>query len=292
MKKIFFTLLSATLLFTSCGLGSGSNGGSLAVLDKEVVAKPTPPKAEGPIRVLFVGNSHTEYFVSFPEALKTLAKENNKDIEVATLLEMGVSIDKILSANKSTAETLFAKTDSDGNYFDYIILQESTPVAIQNKTQFENDCKTIRDAVIKNSPDVATYIYELASPFDPDEYDYKEYQKILNDNTIAVAKSLPNTGVLQFATALAYAYSGKEDYVAKKDGKDLLRHTDNSHHMLNDALFLNSIVLYRNLFSESPKVPQQLPLTTGTGDNDDIMMMDVSEGVSNPAALEKIAAII
>lgn len=292
MKKIFVTVLTGTLLLTSCGFGNKSQSNDAAILEKELVAKPTPPKAEGSIRILFVGNSHTEYFVSFPEALKALAKENNKDIEVSTLIEMGVSIDKIFSANKSKANKLFAETDSDGNYFDYIILQESTPVAIQNKSQFESDCKMIRDAVVKNSPEVATYIYELASPFDADDSDYKEYQKVLNDNVVAVAKSLPNTGVLQFATALAYAYSGKEDYVAVKDGKDLLRHTDNSHHMLNDALFLNSIVLYRSLFGESPKMPQQLPLTTGTSDNDDIKVMDVSEGVSNPTALEKIAATI
>lgn len=293
MKKTFITFLIGTMFLVSCG--SGSNNKTTTETSepkKEQIAKPTPPKAEGPIRVLFVGNSHTEYYVSFPEALTALAKENNKEIEVSTLLKMGVSIDKILSGNKLKANKLFAEVDSDGNYFDYVILQESTPVAIQKEKQFASDCKMMHDAIIKNSPEVATYIYELMAPFDASGSDYKDYQKILDDNVETVAKSLPNTGILQFATALQLAYSGQEDYTAIKDGKDLLRHTDSSCHMLNDALFLNSIVLYRTLFGETPKIPQQLPLTTGTGDNDDIKMMDVNVGVSNPAALEKIAASI
>lgn len=53
--------------------------------------------------------------------------------------------------------------------------------------------------------------------------------------------------------------------------------------------FLNSIVLYQYLFGETPKIPLQLPLSTGTGDNDEIKLMDVSKGVSNPEALLKIA---
>lgn len=276
---ILCSLAIGVLFFTSCGSES-----------KESISKPTPPKSEGPVRVLFVGNSHTEYYASFPKMLEALTKANNKQVEVFTLIEMGVSIDKILSANQDKADQLFAKTDADGNFLDYIILQESTPVAIEEEEEYKANCKTIHDLVVKNSPDVATYIYELAVPLDYTDSDYKEYQKILTQNAMSVVKSLPNAGKLPFAQAIKDAYEGKEGYSAEKDGKDVLRFTDNSHHMLNDAVFMNSIILYQYLFNETPQIPQQLPLGTGTGDDDKIVLMNVSEGVSNPSALEKIAA--
>lgn len=297
MKKVLLYTLLGAFLFTSC---NSNNKQATATSDQqqEAMAKPTPPKAEGSIRVLFVGNSHTEYFASFPKMLEALSKENGKHVEVSTLIEMGVSIDKILAAHKAEADKLFAQTDADGNYFDYIILQESTPVAVQDENQYKNDCKTIHDLASKNSPGVATYIYELIAPFDFGSSDYKDYQPVLSDNATNVAKSLPNTGVLRFAAVLNSAYEGKEgyDYQNLKDGKlrdgqDLLRHNDNSHHMLNDAVFLNSIVLYQTIFGETPKIPLQLPLSTGTGDNDNIAVMDLNKGVSNPEALIKIAAL-
>lgn len=280
MKNFILCSLAIGVLFlTSCGSGS-----------KELTSKPTPPKSEGPVRVLFVGNSHTEYYASFPKMLEALTKANNKQVEVFTLIEMGVSIDQILKANKNKANQLFAETDTDGNFFDYIILQESTPVALQEEEKYKTNCKAIHDLVVKNSPDVATYIYGLAIPFDYTDSNYKEYQKILTGNAISVAKSLPNAGVLPFAQAIENAYQGKEGYSAEKDGKNVLRSTDSSRHMLNDAVFMNSIILYQYLFNETPQIPQQLPLATGTDDDDEIVLMNVSEGVSNPTALEKIAA--
>lgn len=256
---------------------------------KETVAKPTPPKAEGTVRVLFVGNSHTEYFVSYPKMLEALCKENGKNVEVLTLVEMGVGIDEVLSANKSKADKIFAQTDTDGNYIDFIIMQESTPIAIQEVEKFNSNTKMLHDLAVKNSPGVATYVYQLMAPFDLGSSDFKDYQTVILDNVSNVSKSLPNAGVINFATVLTAAYEGKEGYVSKKDGVDLLRFTDTSKHMLNDAVFVNSIVLYQYLFGETPKIPQQLPLSTGTGDNDEIKMMDVSKGVSNPEALLKIA---
>lgn len=277
-------------MLVSCTSGNKTDANKLTESQLEIIAKPVSPRSEGTVRVLFVGNSHTEYFASFPMMLEALAKENGKQVEVVTLIEMGVSIDKILAAKRSDANKLFAKSDTDGNYLDYIILQESTPVAIQNENQYINDCKMVHDMAIANSPDVATYIYELTYPFDYTDSDFKEGQQILTEHALKATKSLPNTGILRFGEAIGSAYQGKEGYVAIKDGVDMLRHTDNSHHMLNDAVFLNSLILYQVLFSEIPKVPQQLPLATGTGDNDGIELMDVSKGVSNPQALVKIAA--
>lgn len=292
MKKIFLSSLFAITILVSCDKKNETNGttsNDSNSTPESTVAKPTAPKAEGNVRVLFVGNSHTEYFVSFPKALEVLCKENGKNVEVLTLVEMGVGIDKIVSSNKSKADKMFEQTDADGNYIDFIIMQESTPIAIQEVEKFNSNTKMLHDLAVKNSPDVATYVYQLMAPFDFGSSDFKDYQTVIFDNVTNVAKSLPNAGVINFATVLASAYEGKEGYVSKKDNVDLLRFTDTSKHMLNDAVFVNSIYLYETLFGETPKIPKQLPLATGTGDNDGIKMMDVSKGVSNPDALLKIA---
>jgi hypothetical protein len=290
MRKTFVLALVGLFVLVSCKkTASGQNSPIASAQQEEVVKKPVPPKSEGPVRVLFVGNSHTEYYVSFPEILKALVKENNKSVEVETLLEMGVSIDKILSSNKTKADKLFSQEDQDGNYYDYIILQESTPVAAQSLKQYKSDCKTMYDLVSKQSPDVAIYIYELMSPFSTSDLNFQPVQKILISNASDVAKSLPNAGVLKFASVLRTAYRGEEGYSAKKNGIDQLRSTDNSYHILNDGAFLNSIFLYKTLFNEDPKIPQKLPLATGIGDNDTIELLEVSEVISNPKALEKIA---
>lgn len=256
---------------------------------KETVVKPTPPNAEGTIRVLFVGNSHIEYFVSYPKMLEALCKENGKNVEVLTLVEMGVGIDDVLSANKTKADKMFGQTDTDGNYIDYVIMQESTRIAIQDDAKFSSNTKMLHDLIVKNSPGVATYVYQLMIPDDVESSDFKEYQPLMNENISKIAKALPNAGVINFASVLISAYEGKEGYESKKDGADLLRFTDSSRHMMNDAVFLNSVILYQYLFGEAPKIPQQLPLSTGTGDSDEIKLMDVSKGVSNPEALLKIA---
>lgn len=289
MKKFLLCSLLGISLLISCNSKNGKTTDGDSSLESSM-AKPTPPKADGAVRVLFIGNSHTEYFVSFPEVLKALCKENGKNVEVLSLIEMGVSIDKIIAANQAKADKMFAETDKDGNYIDYIILQEATPVAIQEAQKFIDNSKMAHDLVAKNSPGVATYVYQLMAPFDFESSDFKDYQSVLIENVTNAAKALPNAGVVHFATALAAAYEGKEGYVSKKGDADLLRFTDSSKHMLNDAVFLNSIVLYQNIFGETPKIPQQLPLATGTGDNDEIKLMDVNKGVSNSEALLKIAS--
>ena len=299
MKKLFLSVfaVSAMLLIGSCkGNKSDSNAasqGTESTKNENAVGlkKPKPPKCEGTMRILFVGNSHTEYFVSLPYIFDALSDENNKEVEIATLVEMGVSIDEILEANTSDFDKYFSVTDPDGNYFDYVILQEKTPTAIMNLGDYKKNCKKVADLVLKNSPDAAFYIYELMSPIDIEEKDdFITYKKELAKNAAAVAKALPNAGILPVGSAVADAYEGKGGYVAIKNGKDLLRNTDQSHHMLNDAGFLAGVIIYQAVYGETPKIPAALPLSTGTGNNDEITMQNVETTISNQDALLKIAA--
>lgn len=65
--------------------------------------------------------------------------------------------------------------DKDGNYYDYVVLQESTPVALSELDKYKENVKMIVDKIHKNSPDVAIYIYEGMSPIPFTDSEYKEY---------------------------------------------------------------------------------------------------------------------
>ena len=296
MKRLFFSIftLSVVFLMVSCKGNKSEQEGEVQKNKKTKttsIEKPKPPKNEGMIRLLFVGNSHTEYFISLPDIMETLCKENNKSVEIAKLVEMGIDISEILDANSAVLDEYFSISDPDGNYFDYVILQEKTPVAIMNLNDYKENCKNVVDLVLKNSPEAAIYIYELMPPTNfKNKTEFRTYKDKLSKNATEVAKSLPNSGVLPLGSAVSDAYDGKEGYVAIKDGKDLLRHIDQSHHILNDAGFLNSIIIYETIYGEEPKIPTMLPLSTGTGDYDPITLQEVNTAISNPETLLKIAA--
>ena len=297
MKKLSFIILAAvsiTLFISSCSgnnSGQSSGSGSAEAEDAMSLLKPVPPKREGPVRILFIGNSHTEFIVSIPYLFDALCSENDKSVEIATLVEMGADIDEILDANKSDLDDYFSIADPDGNCFDFVILQEKTNTAVNRLNSYKKNCKKVADLVLKNSPDAAFYVYELMPPEKiANKGDFIKYKNKSLKNAIEVAKSLPNAGVLPIGSAVADAYNGKDGYIAIKGGKDLLRNNDLSLHMLNDAGFLASIIVYRTVYGETPVIPSTLPLATGTGDDDEIMMLEVNKTISNPEALLKIAA--
>ena len=297
MKKISILLIAAVsvmLLISSCignNSGQSEGPGSADIEEALSLLKPIPPKRDGPVRILFVGNSHTEFFVSIPYLFDALCSENDKSVEIATLVEMGSDINEILDANKSYLDDYFSIADSDGNCFDYVILQEKTNTAVNRLNSYKKNCKKVADLVLKNSPDAAFYVYELMPPIEiADKGDFIKYKNKSLKNAIEVANILPNAGVLPIGSAVADAYDGKDGYIAMKGGKDLLRNNDLSLHMLNDAGFLASIIVYRTVYGETPTIPSTLPLATGTGDDDEIKMLDVNTTISNPEALLKIAA--
>ena len=265
----------------------GSNQKQQQALGNLDIKKPVPPQSNGVVRVMFVGNSHTKHHVSLPYLLESLCVENGKEIETDALIVLGASIDGIMEESKNEAEQLFSKTDNDGNYYDYIILQERSIVAVTQLEQYIKNCKSVVDKALINSPGTAVYVYELMSPVEYSEAEFKGYQKDALINAAEVAKSLNNAGVLRIGSAIANAYAGEEGYVPFVEEKDMLRY---GFHLINDGGFLCGVLMYQALFNEFPRIPGQLPLCTGTGDDDVINMLDVNTTISNKDALLKIAA--
>lgn len=286
MKKQLLVCGIAAILFSACNKSASTEN---STANTENIAHPKAPKAEGTPRILFIGNSHTEFFVSAPILFGEICKANNQPMNIDQLVTMGVSIDEIYENHKTEAEENFAKTDKDGNYYDYVIIQESTPVALAEPDKYQDNVKMIVDKIRKNSPDVAIYIYEGMSPTPFTDSEYKEYYNEMRNNAVSVTQATKNAGMLRVGDAINDAYNGKNNYKYLTGNKDNLRFGESTLHLLNDGGFMQAVLLYATIFDKKPAIPEELTLSTGTGDNDDMKKQKVSIAISNPKALEEIA---
>jgi hypothetical protein len=284
MKKHFLVFSFITFSLISCDRfktedSSISNG----------IKKPKPPKAIGPPRVLFIGNSHIEYFVSAPTLFQELCNANNQNVNVQQLVTMGVPLDKVYYTNKTEANQNFSNIDKDGNYYDYVVLQESTPIALTNLSKYRANLKLFAEKIHKNSPDAAIYVYQNMSPLSYTNSEYNTYYKELRKNVILAAAFIKNAGVLRVGDAVRDAYEGKSGYKYLTNNKDNLRDGENTLHFINDGGFLQAVLLYSTIFDKTPIIPKKLILSTGTGDNDNMRKQEVTKAITNPKALEEIA---
>lgn len=295
MKKIIgLVMVTSTLGLVACKKSETTtpknDKAATSEIKQDIPKATAPANSVGPKRILFVGNSHTEYFVSLPTLFSDIAKENGQDIKVDELVEMGISLQEIYDTDKTKAEKLFAKTDPDGNYYDYVVLQEKTPVAVDEAQTYKKSVGQYIEKIRKNSPNSAVYLYEVMSPADyMSKKDYESYWSASRKNALAIANANSNVGVFRLGDAVKAAYEGKQSYQYKVNGKDNLRYGQNTLHMLNDAGFMASTLLYATLFGNEPKLPKELTFRTDPDGDTRLKKQAITTVVSNPDALFKIA---
>lgn len=289
--------LSAALLLTACGDGAStataSQGAATRVAAESPLPQPKVPTATGAPRILFVGNSHTAYYASIPQLFKELCDHNKVPMDGALLVEMGISLHAIYVADREEAAALLAETDADGNYFDYVVLQEQTPVVVDSAARYSADVKLWAEHVRAHSPGAAVYLYELASydNYSADSAAFNADHATMRGHAVAALHQVPNAGLYRVGDAVKAAYEGSNGYQYRVGGKDALRYGQDTQHLLNDGAFLAAVLLYETLFDKQPQLPTQMTFSTGPGadDNGQQALQPVSTAVSNSAALGKIA---
>ncbi len=298
MKKSNLTLLlcfslSLSLFFPACNTGNTKQEDKTSQPEAATAAaKPVKaPEARGSKRILFIGNSHTEYYVSIPDLFLELCRFNHKDIKIDKVVEMGISLRDIYQDHKDKVTAACSGTDPDGNFYDYVVLQEKTPVAANNAAEYKASVKQYLAEIRKNSPGAVFLVYEVMSPasFDKEKNDYQELYKEMKQTAQAITGENENTRLYRVSDAITDAYAGKHNYVHLDAGRDRLRFGDNTLHLLNDGGFMAAVLLYATLFDTMPELPGQMPFSTGTGDNDMPKMQPIKTAVSNLDALQKIA---
>jgi len=286
MKNYILIFSIAGILFSSCNKYTSSNNQTLF---NKNITHPKPPKNYGPPRILFIGNSQTEYFVSAPILFKQFCNANNLSINIDQLTTVGVSLQKVYETNKTEANHFFSNRDKDGNYYDYVIIQESTTIALSEIENYKANVQMIIEKIHKNSPDVAVYIYQGISPAPYTDSNYLEYHNEMRKNAISVMGSIKNASLLRVGDAVKDAYDGKNGYKYLVADKDNLRYGKNTLHLINDGGFLQAILLYATIFNKKPIIPKKLLLVTGNNYFDDLRKQEVTKAISNPHALEEIA---
>ncbi len=299
MKRIFanvtFCCSLSVVLFSSCGnTGQTTSNDTTATVTTNEPATRQPvkaPEARGSRRILFIGNSHTEFYVSLPDLFRELCAFNHNDIKTEKLVEMGISLQDIYRDHNGKVAAACNSSDPDGNYYDYIVLQEKTPVAATNATEYKASVKQFIADIRKNSPGAVFLIYEVMSPadYDKEKNDYQELYREMKQTAQSVAAEHENTRLYRVSDAITAAYEGRNGYVYQDAGRDRLRHGEHTLHLLNDGGFLAATLLYTTLFDKAPELPEQMSLSTGTGDQDVAKLQPLKAAVSNPEALVKIA---
>lgn len=296
LASVLVSGLAATLV--SCGARSGEAQRHVAkdtVTSTAAPAKPvTVPEAKGTRRILFIGNSHTEFYVSLPKMFGELCDFNQVDMEESTIVEMGISLEDIYRGSRDAIAKASSRNDPDGNYYDYIVLQEKTPVAAQDPQAYGESVKKFLADLKKNSPGAVALIYEVMSPLDYDREkgDYMQWADEMGRNAAAVTDASPNAKLYRLSAAITAAYRGDNGYRHAEGGKDRLRMGTNTLHMMNDAGFLAATLLYATIFGKAPAIPPQMSFSKGAdaeGQPAGQRLQAVREAVSDPDALLKIA---
>ncbi len=247
------------------------------------------PEAKGTRRILFVGNSHIRYYISIPDLFANLCRFNKVEIKEEQVVEMGISLLDIYNDHKKKLEQACSKKDPDGNYFDYVVLQERTPVVTNNAAEYKASVKRLMALIRANSPGAVFLVYEMAPSRDyvrnQDEF-RKLYQNILKVNREIVAEQ-SNTKLYKVAEAINAAYAGQSGYQYLVGGEDRLRRGNLTLHLLNDSGFMAAVQLYASLFDRLPAIPSEMHFN----DNEPgkLRLYAVKDAVSNPEALLQIA---
>lgn len=286
MKKQILIFSIAAIYFSSCNKYPST--GNHKAFEKNI-PHPTPPKTKGPPRILFIGNSQTEYFVSAPIMFEEFCKANNQRMYVDELITVGASLENVYDTNKTEANQNFSNNDKDGNYYDYAVIQESTSIALSEIENYKANVKMIVEKIQKNSPDVAVYIYQGIPPVAYTDSHYIKYHNKMRKNAISVMEVINNAGLLRVGDAVKDAYYGKNGYSYLVNDKDNLRYGKHTLHLLNDGGFMQAILLYATIFDKKPMIPKKLQLITGTGYFDSMRKQEVVKAISNPEALKEIA---
>lgn len=288
----FTWLCIAALFLFSCerpaSMPTGEKKGFLSA-----TAAPAPavvaPEAKGSKRILFVGNSHIRYYISIPSLFSSLCRFNNVVIREEQVVEMGISLLDIYKDHRKQVDEVCAKNDPDGNYYDYVVLQERTPIVTNNSEEYKASVRKLMSLIRQNSPGAVFLVYEMAPSRDfvRNQGEFRKlYDNILKVNREVIAEH-NNTKLYRVAEAINAAYEGERGYHYLINGEDRLRHGNLTLHLLNDSGFMAAVQLYATLFDKLPEIPSEMYFTDGGLDSQHLHA--VKDAVSDPEALQQIA---
>ncbi len=291
VRRFGWLCIIALFLFSCERPVSVPAGGQKGFLSPAIPQAPAviAPEAKGPKRIFFVGNSHIRYYISIPSLFSSLCRFNNIPIKEEQVVEMGISLLDIYKDHRKQLDEACAKNDPDGNYFDYVVLQERTPVVTNNSEEYKASVRKLMSLIKQNSPGAVFLVYEMAPSRDfvRNQGEFRKlYDNILKVNREVITEH-NNTKLYRVAEAINAAYEGESGYRYLVNGEDRLRHGSLTLHLLNDSGFMAAVQLYATLFGKLPEIPAEMYFTDSSLDTQ--RLHPVKDAVSDPEALLQIA---
>ena len=196
------------------------------------------------MKILFIGNSFT-YFNDMPEAIfKDIARQNGRDIEVASVTKGGYTLSKF--ADKTDEYGAMVESILSSERFDAVVLQEQSRTPISDPDAFKTAVRALYERIRITGARVylyATWGYEASHPklslYGTTTYDMEmklrsAYQEIAGELGVTV---------LNVGMAMSFAY---------KAGVKTLYKEDKYHPALCGSV-LAATVIYSTVFECDPK---------------------------------------
>ncbi|MBQ7172064.1 MAG: hypothetical protein IJR89_07295 [Clostridia bacterium] len=246
-RKIALFLLTAFLCgaLPACAGGSPlpeEKTGTLPAESAEQTETPeteTPPKA-GPVRVLFIGNSHT-YFNDMPTIFGEIAAADGREIEVKSVLKGGWTLEKHANKTDECGEQIEKMLQEER--FDYVILQENSDMLMSTAyypTRYEKAVASLVGRIHKNGAEPILYS-TWGNWLEKNTMDTEKTRTLAKRNT-AIGREL-DVPVAYAGFAFMKVYSDPANRIK-------LHYTDNHHPSLYGSC-LAAMTIYATAFPDS-----------------------------------------
>jgi len=256
---------------------------------KEVHPKPEPTVNKA-YNILLIGNSHTEYCTSIPKLFNEIAKFNNKVVEVFTKVEEGTSLKILLDEENAKTINVMDSADADGNYFDFVVLQESTGIVLNEYEAYKSNLQNWQNSLKAQSPNARYLLYQSMSPYDffTDLSTFNSVHTDIGKTMDKLLNEISNSRIYGVGKCIKEAYEKSEGYDPARSNEDQLRYGDDAMHQRNDAGFLSAVLLYYQIYNETPQIPEKLDLNNNASCGT-FTQEKVSDIIPQSSSLVKIA---
>ena len=215
---------------------------------------------ETDLRILFIGNSHTDnYTVDLAQLFEDLAVHNMQDVD---LVDVAAVNGFTLANHLSYAPTM--NKVNQGNW-DYVILQENSGYLSQgNYAGFGASVNSFVNILANGSPDVKIVLYQVVPPWHHNSTTYSNLFTTWNSVFANIANNYSHMYVCNIGRAFTNAYNGNFGY--NVNNPDYLRYDATfSFHYANAGSFLTAVAFYAAIFNNKPCLPTSMYFYQGPG---------------------------
>ncbi len=206
------------------------------------------------MKILFIGNSYT-FYNDLPSIVCNLSKDSGKEISVDSVTKGGRFLHENLGEDEYTAKLRSLVLE---NEYDILVLQEQSHFALKDYKKFEESVGLLKKLVSAGRTVLyATWGRKAGSEL-LDEYKITS-EEMTERLYLAYSEAAKKHGCEIAPVGLCFSQVSTEHPEIELYNKD-------KSHPSEIGSSLAALVIYKRIFSESPKVLSALPIDANTVD--------------------------